>query len=127
MLIQRQCVNPKCNITFSVTNNNDPKKFHNKSCANSYNNIINPRNSTTSNQKRSTKLSRIIKSQKVLDLLIFKSNIVGPYTKVYIKSCKLTGELFYTSSYRTQISPKSRKLLELQILNSFKSMFLIFA
>lgn len=94
-------------------------KFCKQSCAALYNNAL------TNDQRSKKLLGRKpgnygkFTSSKTIKNNLFKSQIVGPFTRVYCCKCKITGKLWYSPTIKT-IHPDS---VENKKLYSYQSRF----
>ena len=97
--ILSQC--PKCNTTFNSYSKWGNKKFCSRKCA----------NSREFTEDRKTKLLSTISKKDTIKNQFgsherkLKHDVVGPYTKVYLCTCKYSGKQWYSATVK-QIHPE---------------------
>jgi len=100
------CLN--CKSALSYEQHENKNKFCTQSCAAKFNNKQRGPQSEISKKKRSetlkgraTRPTHESKNPKYIAKKLFKSQIVGPYTRVYLCKCKITGKIWYSKTIKT--------------------------
>jgi len=102
--------NPKtclyCNMTIPYKRHMN--KFCNQSCSAKFNNKHRGPQSEISKKKRSetlkgraTRPNHESKNLEYIAKKLFESQIVGPYIRVYLCKCKITGKIWYSKTIKT--------------------------
>ena len=98
--IQKYLLNPKrcknCDITISY-NNRKSNQFCNRSCAATYNNARKDWANITTGPSPKTKLPKTPRKKRFNGI----ATAEGPYTRIYLSTCKITGKQWYSTTTKT--------------------------